>query len=135
MKKMGIWAIAMLPMAVVAGNPEDMKTLKNTQVCENCDFAGSDLRWANVYAAELGGAPNLVGAVMNGSNFVGANFYGANLEAAQFVGADLTDADLRWTSLLGANFTGANMTAAKLDGAIFCQTVMPDGSVNDANCL
>ena len=29
----------------------------------------------------------------------------------------------------------ANMTGAKLDGAIFCQTGMPDGSVNDANCL
>ena len=134
MKRISILAIAMLPMAVVAGSPEDMKTLKNTQVCENCDFAGSDLRWANVYAAELGGAPNLVGAVMNGSNFVGANFYGANLEAAQFVDAILTDADLRWTSLLGTNFSGADMSGVKLDGAIFCDTVMPDGSINDENC-
>jgi uncharacterized protein YjbI with pentapeptide repeats len=134
MKRIGVLAISMLPIAVVAGSPEDMKTLKNTQICEICDFAGSDLRWANVYAAELGGAPNLVGAVMNGSNFVGANFYGANLEAAQFVGADLTDADLRWTSLLGTNFTDANMSGARFDGAIFCHTIMPDGSVNDENC-
>ena len=134
MKRISVLAIAVLPVAVVAGSPEDIKMLKNTQVCENCDFAGSDLRWANVYAAELAGAPNLVGAVMNGSNFVGANLYGANLEAAQFVRADLTDADLRWTSLLGANFTDADMSGAKFDGAIFCHTIMPDGSVNDENC-
>jgi uncharacterized protein YjbI with pentapeptide repeats len=44
-----------------------------------------------------------------------------------------------------ANFSGANLTSAKLtdlnltgvilDGVIFCNTTMPDGTINDVGCL
>ena len=43
--------------------------------------------------------------------------------------ANLTDADLR-----GANLTDANLSGAALDGAIYCKTTMPNGSINNTNC-
>lgn len=122
------------PAIVQAWDEADINALMETGICENCDLTSADLRWANVYAAELGGSPNLVDARMNGSDLSGANLYGANLEGAKLVGAKLTGANLAWTSLIGADLTGSDLADAKLTGAIFCDTVMPDGSRNNTNC-
>ena len=65
---------------------------------------------------------------------------GANLSNANFTGADLEGADLRGANLSGACFVDANLrnatlgSSANLGGAIFCNTVMPDGSVDDSGC-
>jgi hypothetical protein len=65
---------------------------------------------------------------------------GANLSRSSFRGADLRGADLRGTNLSGACFTGASLEGAKLGasvnrhGAIFCNTVMPDGSNDGSGC-
>ena len=44
--------------------------------------------------------------------------------SANFSGADLT----------GANLTDVNLTGVILDGVIFCNTTMPDGTINNLGC-
>ena len=34
----------------------------------------------------------------------------------------------------GANLTGANLTGVILDGVTFCNTTMPDGTINNVGC-
>jgi uncharacterized protein YjbI with pentapeptide repeats len=123
-----------IPFSALGWSESDISALKETQVCQACDLSGADLRWANVYEAELGGAANLVGADLSGSDLRGANLYGANLEDARLTDVNLTGADLRWSSLRGADLSGANLGDAQTEGAVFCQTIMPDSAVNDSNC-
>lgn len=65
---------------------------------------------------------------------------GANLSKSSFAGSDLRGADFRGANLSDACFVSANLTGAKLGasvnlrGAVFCNTTMPDGSVNDRGC-
>ena len=135
MKKLSAIFIAVLvPTFSLAWDQEAMKRLKETQECVACDLSGGNLRWANVYAAELGGAPNLVNAVLDEADLSGANLYGANLEGTKLRGANLVGATLSWASLRGADLGGADITDARFDGATFCKTTMPDGSQNNANC-
>jgi len=108
--------------------------LKETGQCAGCDLSGADLRWANVYAAELGGAPNLVDAVLDGANLSNANLYGGNLEGASLKNANLAGANMSWGSLIGADLSNADITDTKMTGAIFCNTVMPDGEKLSTGC-
>ena len=65
---------------------------------------------------------------------------GSNISNSTFRGADLRGADLRSANLGGSCFVGADLSGAKLGssvnlgGATFCNTIMPDGSVNDSGC-
>ncbi|MFN8594416.1 MAG: pentapeptide repeat-containing protein [Thermomicrobiales bacterium] len=65
---------------------------------------------------------------------------GANLSNSGFVGANLTGADLRSANLSGSCFLGADLTGARLGSsvnlhqAVFCNTTMPDGSINNSGC-
>mgnify|MGYP000692773318 CR=1 FL=1 len=52
-----------------------------------------------------------------------------NLEAADLRGANLFGADLG-----GANLRDANLDFAYMNGAILCNTTMPDGSVIYSGC-
>jgi uncharacterized protein YjbI with pentapeptide repeats len=70
--------------------------------------------------------PNLVG--------LGVDFAFADLSYANLSGADLTAADLEYSTLDGANLSGASLRRAQMTGAHFCNTTMPDGSTNNANC-
>jgi len=127
-------AAVLMPACAFAFDQAALDQLKDTKECQSCDLRGADFRWANVYAAELGGAPNLVNADMSGADLSGANFYGANLEGAKLRGANLEDADLSWASLIGADLSKANIEGVKIRGATFCNTIMPDGTENDDNC-
>lgn len=74
------------------------------------------------------------------ATFVGRDLRGANLSKSNFTGAQLAQADLRGSNLSGACFVGANLLDAKLGnsvnlgGAIFCRTLMPDGSIDNRDC-
>ena len=62
-----------------------------------------------------------------------------NLNRANLISANLEDADLRGANLFGADLGGANLRDANLDfaymnGAILCNTTMPDGSVIYSGC-
>lgn len=124
----------LIALAASAASSDTMRQLKDTQACVGCDLSGGDLRWANVYEAELAGAPNLVNADLSRADLSGANLYGANLQGTRLVGAMLAGATLSWSNMTGADLTGADVTDARLDGVIFCRTIMPDGSENNANC-
>ncbi|MEZ5144408.1 MAG: pentapeptide repeat-containing protein [Acidimicrobiales bacterium] len=101
---------------------------------------GVDLTGANLSATSTTKA-SFAGAHMGGSQWVllagsntdfsnadlhGANFTSAGLTSSNFEGADLSGANLTL-----ANLTGANLNGAKLDNAVFCKTVMPDGTIRN----
>lgn len=48
--------------------------------------------------------------------------------------ANLNGANLRFANLSGANLSGANLSLTLMNGAIFCNTTMPDGSVLYSGC-
>ena len=86
-----------------------------------------------------GAGRNLGKCCYQGQDLSGKSFRGANLGSASFAGATLTGADLRSanldkTCLVDADLTGARLTGANTGTAIFCRTVMPDGSPTDSGC-
>jgi uncharacterized protein YjbI with pentapeptide repeats len=94
---------------------------------------------ANLYKADLMYSyliwANLDDANLEGANLKGANLEGANLKGAKLTGAHLTDANLAGTDLTGARLLGAkNFNTADTRGAVFCETIMPDGSTNNSGC-
>lgn len=76
----------------------------------------------------------------NSTAFKSLDAQGARLSNVNFSGADLTFADFRGSDLSGSCFSQASLFGAQidasvnLDGAIFCGTMMPDGSINDQGC-
>ena len=54
----------------------------------------------------------------------GVNITVGGENSANFSGADLT----------GANLTDVNLTGVNTDGVIFCNTTMPDGTINNLGC-
>ena len=65
---------------------------------------------------------------------------GANLSNSNFFAADLEGADFRGANLSGSCFVAASLLNAKLGSsvnlgnAVFCHTLMPDGSFNMSGC-
>ena len=55
-------------------------------------------------------------------------------EKCKLIGADLYNAKLEGANISEADLRKANLNNAKLKGATFCKTIMPDGSVNNADC-
>ena len=82
------------------------------------DLRGADLSNANLNAA------NLFLVDMTDADCRGATFRNANLQYVKLLGADLTDADL----------TGADMQGTRTRDATFCNTIMPDGTINNDGC-
>ena len=128
-----ILALALiLPLSVGAFKPEDLKKLKKTNECRECDLSRANLKGADLVGAKLYGA-NLKGAKLQE-----ANLEEANLENAKLQGANLPGANLYEASLSGAKLYEADLEYAKdgafLRSAIFCKTIMPDGSVNNSDC-
>ncbi|MBM3945099.1 MAG: pentapeptide repeat-containing protein [SAR202 cluster bacterium] len=121
----------------------DCKIERNTN-CEGADMRNADLAgyraqgFAPPVQADLRGA-NLMNADLSGATLAKAKMDGANLRGAKLVGTNLTEttlykADLRDADLTRANLTFSDMEDALLDGAIFCETIMPKGEVNNEGC-
>lgn len=92
--------------------------------------ACSPKKGANVSRCDLQGYFPSVTLDCTGCNISRANLRGANLS-----GANLTKANLSGACLVDADFTGATFASnTNLSNAIFCNTIMPDGSVNDSGC-
>jgi len=105
---------------------EDLKRLKETNKCVNCDlsrtqFIGANLEGANLRGANLVGAiiqkANLRGANLENANLQGANLYGTNLRGANLENANLQQANIDRTSLEDANLKDANLKGASLSKA------------------
>jgi uncharacterized protein YjbI with pentapeptide repeats len=84
----------------------------------------ASLRGANLENTDLSGA-SLCKTKFGGANLSGAIFRGAFIEETEFSNADLSYADLK-----GA----VGIEISYLDGATFCETIMPDGSIRNDNC-
>ncbi|MFZ5797479.1 MAG: pentapeptide repeat-containing protein [Desulfobulbaceae bacterium] len=96
--------------------------------CPGCNFAGSNLKKADLVGAKLQGA-DLSGADLSMANLRRADLQGANLSGADLSFANLPGADLRGSNLQGARFKGANLikanlTGAKLEGADFSEALL-----------
>jgi uncharacterized protein YjbI with pentapeptide repeats len=74
------------------------------------------------------------GADLSGCNLTGANLAGARLHHANLTDANLTDANLTRADMYSTILWRADLTGANLSAAHFCQTTMPDGTTNNANC-
>ncbi|MFB2836500.1 pentapeptide repeat-containing protein [Floridanema evergladense] len=103
MKPLFIVITTSLPLCLAvfpasAGNPEHLKQLINTNVCQGCDLSGVDLKNANLSGADLSGA-NLNGADLSGANLNGANLSNADLTNANLMGVNLKATNL--TNVIG----------------------------------
>ncbi len=61
-----------------------------------------------------------------------ADFTGASFIGAYLADADLTGASFAYANLSNANLTGANVSSATFFGAIWSNTICPDGTNSDA---
>ncbi len=99
---------------------------------EVCWRAGACIvkKGANVSQCDLAGytaPPNL--------DCTRCNISRANLRGANLSGVNLTAANLSGSCLIDANLTGAIIAnTTNLYNAIFCNTTMPNGSVNNSGC-
>ena len=93
--------------------PEDLGKLRDSKTCSKCDLSG-----ANFYEADLQEV-NLNGAILHHANLRRSNLSGADLSGAMLFRADLF---------------GANLTNANLEGAKFCNTILPLGSISIKDC-
>jgi len=119
------------------------KKLLETKKCPSCDLRGAELQGAIVEDADLRKAilsgANFYKASLSGANLLDASLSGtyllkADLLYANLSGADLHEAELRGADLRNANLQNADLRRAILSGAKFCNTTMPDGSINNRDC-
>ncbi len=122
---------------MLSGKAARAKLLKKRR-CEGCDLTkvylqerllqGAWLNRANLTGANLSGTA-LYRADLRDTNLTGANLSGASLGDAKLDGANLSCANLSGADLWGTHLHKANYTGAK-----FCNTTMPDGSINNSDC-
>lgn len=104
----------------------------------NADLQGADLKRAFLRFVDL------QNAILKGANLSQAQLYKADLKNADLTSANLKEAHLAEADLRGAQLTGANLREADFKGAVlsgadlknayFCNTIMPDGSINNDAC-
>jgi len=76
-----------------------------------------------MHGAQLEGA-NLSNSLMDYTQLIDANLKNATLDGAHLIFSDMSGADL----------TGASMIGVHDRGIKFCNTTMPDGTVNNDGC-
>ncbi|MEG4943064.1 pentapeptide repeat-containing protein [Microcoleus sp. F4-D5] len=110
------------------------------------NLSGANLTVANLSFVNLSGA-NLSSANLDSASLwvtilTGADLRDAILDyaelASDLVDVDLREASLECTQLIGTNLTRANFMGAYFSATgegrlIFCNTIMPDGTINSKN--
>ncbi|WP_416674471.1 pentapeptide repeat-containing protein [Egbenema bharatensis] len=101
----------------------------------NASIATADLSFANLSQAQLIftnlSESNLAFANLSAARLTGTDLRRSTLRGANLTDADLGGANLQRADLSEANLTGANLTGADLTGAVFYNTIMPDGSIRN----
>jgi uncharacterized protein YjbI with pentapeptide repeats len=69
-----------------------------------------------------------------GADLVNANLSGTIGADTNFAAANLTNANLNGATFNFVNLFGANLANANLTNVAYCETTMPDGTVNNDNC-
>jgi uncharacterized protein YjbI with pentapeptide repeats len=108
--------------------------LAGAELEEGLNLGGSSLKGANFRGAQLAHVwfkgSDLTSADFNGASLNKTEFQGAKLEGATFRGAFIEETNFSGADLTGADLTGADgIDLAYLDGTIFNETIMPDGSI------
>ena len=93
--------------------PEDLGKIRVSKNCSKCELSG-----ANFYEADLQEV-NLNGAILHHANLRRSNLSGADLSGAMLFRADLF---------------GADLTNTNLEGAKFCNTILPLGWISVKDC-
>ncbi len=118
------------------------------------DFGYSDLSGANFSGASINGG-GLSHVIAHGANFSGASLNGSYIGFGDFAGSDFSNANLSdlnagtsgtnyvpmngVINMANANFTNATLlnshvlTVADFTGAIWSNTICPDGTNSDSN--
>lgn len=128
-------ALALVPLDAAArkkGKHRKGSAKRRVTAQESCWRAGACIvsKGSNVSQCDLAGytAPNPLDCTR-------CNLSRANLREADLTGVNFTRANLSGACLVNADFTGATFTnATNLYGAIFCRTILPDGSTNNSGC-
>jgi uncharacterized protein YjbI with pentapeptide repeats len=89
-----LWAYSAVPASTA--DSVDVRRLRSTNACPDCNLSGADLSGANLQRA------NLRNADLRNANLSGADLRGANLRRANLSNADLRNADLRGADLRNA---------------------------------
>ena len=133
----GLLAALLLPLDAAARKKGKQhkrkgKDQQRVRAQDSCWRAGACIpkKGANVSQCDLANYSPSATLDCTGCNISRANLRGANLR-----GANLTKANLSGSCLVDANLSGATTTnATNLYNAIFCRTVMPNGSINNSGC-
>jgi uncharacterized protein YjbI with pentapeptide repeats/uncharacterized caspase-like protein len=120
-------------MAQVLFGEAAKKKLLETKDCVGCDLRGARLLGENLFGARLI-ETNFSNANLKNANLANSNLKMANLQNANLSQANLSAANLANTNLSGTSFRHANLAAVNLFEAYFCNTAMPDGSINNKDC-
>ena len=100
---------------------------------DESDLSGTDLRYAFMFRAMFHDA-NLSRVNFSGADLGEAIFYNANLTGATFHGATLTEVNFDKANLERTDFSYAySLTTASFEGAIFLNTIMPNGTIRNSN--
>ncbi len=104
------------------------------------NFSEATIKKADFKNAKMQGA-TMQRVKANGAKFFKANLDGADMRGGDFTNAIFNNATLTNVDVEGADFTGANLIGAtwtprgnSADKAIFCNTRMPNGVVNNRDC-
>ena len=93
----------------------------------NANLSGANLEGSDLFASVIN--TNLTNANLRNIKFRSINLTGVNLSVSDLSGADLSGA-----KLIGVNLSGANLTDAKITvETIFCNTIMPDGRIENSS--
>ena len=101
----------------------DYQRLMATKKCVKCDLTEAYLSEADLVFT------NLSGANLSGADLSEANLFYTNLSAADLSETNLSGADLNEVNLSAADLEGANLTETK-----FCETKMPNGTIDNSGC-
>jgi hypothetical protein len=93
-------------------------------------FAGHDFN-GSIFRGIDGRGTDFTAADLHGSVFAESCLQGASFRSARLGGSTWGDA-----CLFGSDFTGADLggDSATFGGALFCDTVMPNGAINNRDC-
>lgn len=104
-------------------DPRDIRRLRQTGECQQCNLVGANLRNANLRDA------NLKNANLKNADLTGANLQNANLHHANLTYSSLKNAIIKNTDFSEANLRGATIDYRELDrgDAKVCNAIMPNG--------
>jgi hypothetical protein len=112
----------------------EIRKLKESNTCVNCDLRQANLSWENLSGANLSWS-DLKGANLRGVNLTGANLTGAYLAKANLESSKLSKANLEQTNLKEANLKGANLKGANLKGANLKGAYLYRADLTNANLI